>query len=97
MPRGDGDGPDGLTVLRAHGGKRLTKRFTLASNGVVVARNYDNAMWFAAERLWLAEHTPDLRARPFQVLRGHLVSPRGSGPTGGRLLRFLQHWARRSA
>ena len=42
MPRGDGDGLDTLTVLRAHDGRRLTKRFTLAGSGAVIGQGYDN-------------------------------------------------------
>ncbi len=42
---------DGVTVLRAHDGRRLTKRFSVASNGKVVGHAYDSAKWFTAERV----------------------------------------------
>lgn len=43
-----------VTILRAHDGRRLTKRFTPASNGVVVRQDYDKATWFSAERVRVA-------------------------------------------
>jgi hypothetical protein len=44
-----GGGPDALTILRAHYGRRLAKTFSTATSGVVTARAYDKPLWFAAE------------------------------------------------
>jgi hypothetical protein len=54
--------PCALTVLHAHKRRRLTKTFTVASNGVVVKKDYDNALHFAAERVPL-HGILDLHAR----------------------------------
>ena len=40
---------DTITILHAHDGKRLAKLFTVATNGVVIKRDYDGAAWFSAE------------------------------------------------
>ncbi len=40
---------DHVTVLCAQDGKRLAKRFEIATNGTVIKREYDGATWFTAE------------------------------------------------
>jgi hypothetical protein len=45
---------DHLTLLRAHDGKRMAKRFTIASNNRVHVTTYDLATWFSAEAVPLA-------------------------------------------
>lgn len=40
---------DALTILRAHNGRRLTKTFSVATNGQVHKADYDSATWFAVE------------------------------------------------
>ncbi len=47
-------GTDTITVLRAHGGRRLAKQFCVATNGVVTKRDYDSATWFRAESVPVA-------------------------------------------
>jgi hypothetical protein len=40
---------DRITLLRAHDGKRMAKRFAIASNNRVTVTTYDLATWFSAE------------------------------------------------
>ena len=42
-------GTDHISVLHAHGGKRLAKSFRTATNGVVTKSDYDSATWYRAE------------------------------------------------
>jgi hypothetical protein len=46
----------GLTILRAHEGRRLAKRFEQAAKqGFVTRHDYDKATWFSAESVTVAD------------------------------------------
>ena len=45
---------DEITILHAQDGKRLAKLFTVATNGVVIRRDFDGATFFSAETVPVA-------------------------------------------
>lgn len=69
--------PDTVTILRAHDERRMSKRFSVATNGAIAKHDYDSARWFTAESRPvngigdLHHLLVDLEADPFAaVIRG---------------------------
>jgi hypothetical protein len=95
-----------VTVLRAHDGRRLTKRFTVASNGAVVSDGYDKATWYRAASVPVAGlhglHAllRDLERDPHAcVIRGEAVpdadttrTRRNKAEKGGAFAETPRHW-----